>query len=105
MQALEKTLNVRLPESTHAKLTQLTKVTGRTKRFLAITALEAYLDQQAWQIAEIKAGLAEADLSEFATDAEMQPSRVGSLCPPAASFDRMVGSGCPPYTNMRPISC
>ena len=103
MQALEKTLSVRLPESTHAKLTQLTKVTGRTKRFLAITALEAYLDQQAWQIAEM-AGLAEADLSEFATDAEMQP-RVGTLCPPAASFDRMVGRGCPPYTNMRPISC
>ena len=105
MQALEKTLNVRLPESTHAKLTQLTKVTGRTKRFLAITALEAYLERQAWQIAEIKAGLAEADLSEFATDAEMQPSRVGSLCPPAASFNRRVGRGCPPCTNRRPISC
>ena len=72
MQALEKTLNVRLPEATHVKLTQLTKVTGRTKSFLAVAALEAYLDQQAWQIAEVKAGLAEADHGAFATDAEMQ---------------------------------
>jgi predicted transcriptional regulator len=69
---LEKTLNVRLPEATHAKLAQLTRVTGRTKSFLAVEALDAYIDQQTWQIAEVRAGLEEASRGEFATDQEMQ---------------------------------
>ena len=72
MQTLEKTLNIRLPESTYLRLSQLTKATGRTKSFLAIEALDAYLDLQAWQIAEVKAGIAEADRGEFATGQEMQ---------------------------------
>jgi RHH-type transcriptional regulator, rel operon repressor / antitoxin RelB len=66
---LEKTLNVRLPEATHAKLAQLTR---RTKSFLAVEALDAYIDQQTWQIAEVRAGLEEASRGEFATDQEMQ---------------------------------
>ena len=71
MPTLEKMLNVRLPDSTHARLVSLTKVTGRSKSFLTVEALEAYIEQQAWQIAEVKAGLAEADRGEFATDAEV----------------------------------
>lgn len=55
----------------HSQLDQLTKSTGRTKSFLAIEALEAYISQQAWQIAEVKAGIEEADRGEFATDKEM----------------------------------
>jgi RHH-type transcriptional regulator, rel operon repressor / antitoxin RelB len=71
MKTLEKTLNVRLPSDTHARLAQLTLATGRTKSFLAVEALEAYLSQQAWQIAEVKAGMEEADRGEFASDDEM----------------------------------
>jgi predicted transcriptional regulator len=52
-------------------LAQLTKATGRTKSFLAVEALNAYLDQQAWQIAEVIDGIAEADRGEFASDEEM----------------------------------
>jgi RHH-type transcriptional regulator, rel operon repressor / antitoxin RelB len=69
---LEKSLNVRLPESTHARLAQLTRATGRTKSFLAVEALDAYIDQQNWQIAEVRAGLEEASRGEFATEQEMQ---------------------------------
>jgi RHH-type transcriptional regulator, rel operon repressor / antitoxin RelB len=71
MQTLEKTLNIRLPEATHVRLTQLTKSTGRTKSFLAVEALNAYLDQQAWQIAEVTQGMLEANRGEFASDEEM----------------------------------
>ena len=71
MPTLEKMLNVRLADATHARLASLTKVTGRSKSFLTVEALEAYIEQQAWQIAEVKAGLAEADCGEFATDAEV----------------------------------
>lgn len=69
---LEKTLNVRLPETIHNKLEQLTRVTGRTKSFLAVEALEAYIDLQTWQIAEVRAGLEEASRGEFATAKEMR---------------------------------
>lgn len=68
----EKPLNVRLPKELAAQLDALTKATGRTKSFLAVEALEAYIDQQNWQIAEVKAGIEEADRGEFATDAEMK---------------------------------
>lgn len=71
MPTATKMLNVRLPVATHSRLSKLTSSTGRSKSFLAVEALEAYLEQQAWQIAEIKAGLAEADRGEFATEAEV----------------------------------
>ncbi len=69
--ATEKPLNVRLPMDLAVQLDSLTKATGRTKSFLAVEALEAYIDQPLWQIAEVKAGIEEADRGEFATDAEM----------------------------------
>ena len=105
-QALENALNVRLPEATYVTLTQLTKVHGRTTRFLAITAIETYLEWQAWQIDEVKAGPAQADYGEFATEAEMQRIRVGSTrCTRASLCQAVAGRGRPPHTNMRPISC
>jgi RHH-type transcriptional regulator, rel operon repressor / antitoxin RelB len=67
----ERTLNVRIPAETHARLSQLVEATGRNKSFLALQALETYMSQQAWQIAEVKAGIEEADRGEFATDEEM----------------------------------
>ncbi|MBC3833712.1 ribbon-helix-helix protein, CopG family [Undibacterium amnicola] len=67
----EKPLNVRLPTELAAQLDALTKATGRTKSFLTVEALEAYIEQQLWQIAEVKAGIVEADSGEFATDADM----------------------------------
>jgi predicted transcriptional regulator len=40
--------------------------------------LEAFAVSESWQIAEIKRGLAEADVGEFATDAE-EAAHAGSL--------------------------
>lgn len=69
---LEKTLNVRIPSRIHGQLAELTKATGRTKSFLAVEALEAYLAHQSWQVAEVQAGIIEADNGEFASEAEMK---------------------------------
>ena len=68
----EKPLNVRLPIELATQLESLAKATDRTKSFLAVEALRDYLEVQAWQIAEIKEGIAEADRGEFATDEEVQ---------------------------------
>ena len=72
MEALNKTLNVRLSQSTHNRLKALTESTGRSQSWLAVEALEAYLEQQSWQIAEVTAGMAEADRGEFASTTNMQ---------------------------------
>lgn len=65
-------LNVRLPTELAGQLDALTKATGRSKSFLAVEALGAYIEQQIWQISEVNAGIEEADRGEFATDAEMR---------------------------------
>jgi RHH-type rel operon transcriptional repressor/antitoxin RelB len=64
-------LNVRLSEQLDAQLTEPTRITGRSKSFLAIEAHEAYISHQSWQVAEVQAVLAEADREEVATDEQM----------------------------------
>ena len=68
---IEKPLNVRLPLDIATELDALTKATGRTKSFLAVEALREYLQGQAWQVRDIKDGLAEANRGEFATENEV----------------------------------
>ena len=67
----EKMLNVRLPSDLAGQLEALTKATGRTKSAITVAALQAHIEVEAWQIEEIKAGIAEADRGEFASDDEV----------------------------------
>ncbi len=67
-EALTRTINVRLPVSVYDQLEDLAKSTARTKSFVTVEALSNYLAAQSWQVKEIKAGLADADLGDFATD-------------------------------------
>ena len=64
--------SMRLPDDLLGELGDLAEATGRTKTFLTIQALRNFIDQEAWQIAEIKKGIAEADAGDFATDEEMR---------------------------------
>lgn len=66
-----RTINVRVPESVFQQLEEIAKATERTKSFVALTALNSYLQEQSWQIQDIKEGIAEADNGEFATDEEV----------------------------------
>jgi predicted transcriptional regulator len=61
---------MRLPAELATQLGALAKATGRTKSYLAVQAIQAFVEQEAWQVAEIKKGLAEADAGDFATDEE-----------------------------------
>ena len=72
MTTAEKVLNVRLPTDLHSQLERLVQATGRTKSFLTVEALKGYVEQESWQLADIQAGLAEADASEYATDDEVE---------------------------------
>ena len=55
------TMTVRIAPDLSEKLDALARDTKRTKAFLASEAIAAYVDGNAWQIAHIKAGLAEAE--------------------------------------------
>ena len=72
MATADKILNVRLPVELHGQLEQLVQATGRSKSFLTVEALKSYVNQEQWQIADVQAGLQEADQGEFATEEEVR---------------------------------
>ena len=65
-------MSLRLPKELAAQLGELAQATGRTKSWLAVQALQDFVEREAWQVAEIKKALHEADAGDFATDEEMQ---------------------------------
>lgn len=56
--------SLRLPKETKSRLEELAHATGRTKAFLAIDAIEKYLDIEAWQISAIQDGIKDIDNGE-----------------------------------------
>jgi predicted transcriptional regulator len=62
---------VRLPDATADKLEKLARKVDRSRSYITVEAIEDYLARQEWQLAEIEAGLAEADRGDFANDDEL----------------------------------
>lgn len=69
--AASSVVTVRLDPTLKEKLDTLAKSTRRTRSFLAAEAIQAYVDLNAWQIAEIEQGLQEADAGDFMSDEEL----------------------------------
>ena len=65
------TMSTRLPRSMKTELEALARSTGRNRNTLVQEALRRFIDLQRWQIAEIEAGIREADAGIFASDEEM----------------------------------
>lgn len=63
---------IRLDDEMLAKLDALAADTDRSRSWIAARAIENYVALNAWQIARIKDGIAEADRGEFATDEEVR---------------------------------
>ncbi|MEK1893138.1 MAG: CopG family ribbon-helix-helix protein [Rhizobium sp.] len=57
---------VRVSDETARKLSQIAEKLDRSRAYMAAEAIEAFVEQQEWQLAEFEAGLAEADRGEFA---------------------------------------
>lgn len=65
MSAADTTIvTARIDSTLKAKLDALARNTKRSKSYLATQAITAYVEQNEWQIAEIKAGIAELDAGE-----------------------------------------
>ena len=65
------TMTVRLPEDVKERLDRLAQTTARSRSWLAADAIAEYVKLQEWQIAEIEAGVREADAGEFASADEV----------------------------------
>ncbi|WP_246676894.1 CopG family ribbon-helix-helix protein [Mesorhizobium sp. B2-4-15] len=53
------------------RLDQLAEKLDRSRSYMAAQAIEDFVARQEWQLAEIQAGLAEAERGEFASELEL----------------------------------
>ncbi|AOO79801.1 Predicted transcriptional regulator [Bosea sp. OK403] len=67
---------IRLDDEMLAKLDALAADTDRSRSWIAAKAIESYVELNAWQIAKIKEGIAQADRGEFATEEELDAIEV-----------------------------
>ena len=66
------TLSLRVPKETIEQLGQLAEATGRSRNFIAVQAMQDFIAREAWQVAEIRRAMEEADAGGFVPDAGMQ---------------------------------
>jgi predicted transcriptional regulator len=62
---------VRVSEDTARKLEEIAQKMDRSRSYTATEAIEEYVARPEWQLAEIEAGLAEADAGDFAGPDEL----------------------------------
>jgi predicted transcriptional regulator len=63
--------SVRVAPALRQKLDRVATALDRPRSWVVVRALESYVEQQAWQIAETRRGLAEAAAGDFASPAEV----------------------------------
>jgi predicted transcriptional regulator len=66
------TMTIRLPQEMRARFDALAKATGRNRNALAQEAIRRFIEMEEWQIAEMQAGLREAEAGTFASEDEME---------------------------------
>ncbi len=65
------TMTLRLEDDVKARLDKLADATQRSKSFLAAEAIREFVENNEWQIREIKAAIKEANAADFASDEEV----------------------------------
>jgi RHH-type rel operon transcriptional repressor/antitoxin RelB len=65
------TMTIRLEPDVKERLDRLAAATDRSKSFLAAEAVRAYVENNEWQVEEIRTALDEADAENFATDKDV----------------------------------
>ncbi|HCL67105.1 MAG TPA: hypothetical protein DIC56_20185 [Rhizobium sp.] len=59
---------IRVPDDVADRLNQLAQKLDRSRSYMAAQAIEDFVLREEWQLAEIEAGIAEAERGEFASD-------------------------------------
>jgi len=65
------TMTIRLEDEVRDRLDRLAESTQRSKSFLAAEAIREFVENNEWQIAEIRAALKEASAGDFASDKDL----------------------------------
>ena len=65
-------VTVRLDQAVAERLGALAESTRRSRSWLAAEAITAYVERNAWQVAEVEAGLAELDAGQGIGEAEAE---------------------------------
>lgn len=65
------TMTLRLEDDIKARLDKLADATHRSKSYLAAEAIREFVENNEWQIHEIKAAIKEANAGDFASDEEL----------------------------------
>jgi RHH-type transcriptional regulator, rel operon repressor / antitoxin RelB len=71
IRAMAEPMTIRVDRKTRTRLEKLAKVMSKSESALAAEAIRTFVDLNEWQIAEIKAGLKDADAGDFASEAEV----------------------------------
>jgi len=66
------TITVRLPIELKKRLDHLAKAADRSRSWLATDALRHYVEDQQWQLAEIEAGLRDAEAGRVVAHEEVE---------------------------------
>ena len=69
------TITARISKELRSELDMLTRSTGRNKNALVEEALRRFVELERWQLADIEAGLREADAGDFAPNEEIDALR------------------------------
>jgi predicted transcriptional regulator len=64
-------MTIRLEDEVKDRLDRLAESTQRSKSFLAAEAIREFVENNEWQIAEIRAAVKEAKRGDFASDKEV----------------------------------
>ncbi len=65
------TMTLRLEDDVKERLDRLADATHRSKSFLAAEAIREFVENNEWQIREIKAALKEANAGDFASEQDV----------------------------------
>ena len=65
------TITIRLEDEVKDRLDRLAESTQRSKSFLAAEAIREFVENNEWQIAEIRSALKEANAGDFARDRDV----------------------------------
>ncbi|MBN7804541.1 CopG family ribbon-helix-helix protein [Agrobacterium rosae] len=59
---------IRVPDEVANRLNEIAQKLDRSRSYMAAQAVENFVSREEWQLAEIEAGIAEADRGEVASD-------------------------------------
>jgi RHH-type rel operon transcriptional repressor/antitoxin RelB len=68
---MSSTMTLRIEDDVKDRLDRLAEATNRSKSFLAAEAIREFVENNEWQIREIKAAIKEANAGDFASEDEV----------------------------------